>query len=79
MLLYKLKTEAEKKEPEDIHTQHLGWGTITIAIVWLPGLVKTTKLASKMKWSQESVMENIEKAVSLFLLFVIWPVYSILL
>ena len=80
LLLYKL---AENKDPNSqLYGQHIGWGAKTIAIVWIPALVKTSLLVLGLEldiWQNRWQKTLLNAVIGLVLLTLIWPVFSICL
>ena len=74
ILPYKL---AENKDPDANYGQYIAWGVTTITIAWLPGVVKTILLAIDMKWREKSWARIPIDLICLFILALIWPVFSI--
>ena len=76
MVLYKL---AEHKDPNEDYGAHEYWGAITIGLVFVPGLYKTSKIATTMKWRQMSWFLVAKNVLLLVVLAFVWPVFSIML
>ena len=76
LVLYKL---AEDKDPNEDYGAHQAWGAITIGLVFVPGLYKTSKIATTMKWRQMSWFQAAKKVLFLVVLAIVWPVFSIML
>ena len=76
MVLYKL---AEDKDPNMDFGAHEYWGAITIGLVFVPGIYRTSKLATTMKWRQMSWFLAAKNVLFLVVLAFVWPVFSIML
>ena len=76
LVLYKF---AEDKDPNEDYGAHQGWGAITIGLVFVPGIYRTSKLATTMKWRQMSWFLAAKNVLFLVVLAFVWPVFSIML
>ena len=76
LVLYKL---AEDKDPNEDYGAHQAWGAITISLVFVPGIYRTLKLATTMKWRQMTWFLAAKNVLFLVVLAIVWPVFSILL
>jgi len=53
------------------------WGTLTLALVWLPGAVRVTDLAMRQSWGEFTVTRATLQLLSYGLLIPVFPVFSL--
>ena len=55
------------------------WGCLSLALVWLPGLVRISILAASRTWKNMGAKRILNQLAKYALLFIIWPQFSILM
>ena len=55
------------------------WGSITLSLPWLPGLLRIAYLAHKQDWRGVSKVLWVKRIVGYFMTFLVWPVFSVLM
>ena len=75
-----LYTLAESKDTKvELYDRHIGWGLLTLLLVWGPGIIRVVFLAKKRDWETLTCYQSTIQIFYYVTLALIWPVFSPLL
>ena len=75
-----LYTLAESKDTRvELYDRHIGWGLLTLFLVWGPGVIQVLFLAKKRDWGTLTYCQCTIQMFYYITLALIWPVFSPLL
>ena len=52
---------------------------MTIFLVWLPGFMRIIFIATDQTWAELTLLHRARRVIYLFILFLVWPLFSILM
>ena len=67
------------REEYDLLPDTTVWGYQTLILPWLPGLLRIIFLASDVQWGNLEWTEKLGKIAGYLLIFISWPLFSVLM